>query len=169
MGSWSTGCATTRAWWPWKEVNARHLTPELLEGDFPEGGFDWIVVTCFHLAGPHPARAVALLAPQGQVLLLVKPQFELQTCRHRQRRAGEKTNPPTRWSRPRSDRCVTRRDYASGIISRAPSMVAMAIASTSSGRKPRLEAAKKAAHDLPVPSTGAAGAPVSFEFFPQYP
>jgi 23S rRNA (cytidine1920-2'-O)/16S rRNA (cytidine1409-2'-O)-methyltransferase len=60
-------------------INARHLTPELLDGDFPEGGFDWIVgdLSFISLALILPVLS-PLLAPQGQVLLLVKPQFELQ-------------------------------------------------------------------------------------------
>jgi 23S rRNA (cytidine1920-2'-O)/16S rRNA (cytidine1409-2'-O)-methyltransferase len=60
-------------------LNARHLTPEDLSEHLPEGGFPLIVgdLSFISLTLVLPALR-ALLAPGGQCLMLVKPQFELQ-------------------------------------------------------------------------------------------
>lgn len=60
-------------------LNARHLTPGDLGDHLPEGGFPLIVgdLSFISLTLVLPALR-ALLAPGGQCLMLVKPQFELQ-------------------------------------------------------------------------------------------
>ncbi len=60
-------------------LNARHLTPADLGEHLPEGGFPLIVgdLSFISLTLVLPALR-ALLAPGGQCLMLVKPQFELQ-------------------------------------------------------------------------------------------
>jgi 23S rRNA (cytidine1920-2'-O)/16S rRNA (cytidine1409-2'-O)-methyltransferase len=61
-------------------VNARHLTAEDLgEHGAPEGGFDFIVgdLSFISLTLVLPAL-VPFLADKGEMLMLVKPQFELQ-------------------------------------------------------------------------------------------
>jgi 23S rRNA (cytidine1920-2'-O)/16S rRNA (cytidine1409-2'-O)-methyltransferase len=60
-------------------VNARHLTPEDLGEDAPEGGFDLIVgdLAFISLTLVLPAL-VPFLAKDGELIFLVKPQFELQ-------------------------------------------------------------------------------------------
>jgi len=60
-------------------VNARHLTRERLGGTVPPTGFDLISgdLSFISLALVIPALE-PLLAPAGELLLLVKPQFELQ-------------------------------------------------------------------------------------------
>ncbi len=60
-------------------VNARHLTEEDLREAAPEGGFDFIVgdLSFISLTLVLPAL-VPLLKPGGAMLMLVKPQFELQ-------------------------------------------------------------------------------------------
>lgn len=60
-------------------LNARHLTPGDLGEHLPEGGFPLIVgdLSFISLTLVLPALR-ALLAPGGQCLMLVKPQFELQ-------------------------------------------------------------------------------------------
>jgi len=60
-------------------LNARHLTPGDLGDHLPEGGFLLIVgdLSFISLTLVLPALR-ALLAPGGQCLMLVKPQFELQ-------------------------------------------------------------------------------------------
>jgi 23S rRNA (cytidine1920-2'-O)/16S rRNA (cytidine1409-2'-O)-methyltransferase len=61
-------------------VNARHLTAEDLgEEGAPEGGFDFIVgdLSFISLTLVLPAL-VPFLADKGEMLMLVKPQFELQ-------------------------------------------------------------------------------------------
>src|SRR5690606_29194471 len=60
-------------------VNARHLTEEDLGEAMPEGGFDLIVgdLSFISLTLVLPALR-PLLAPGGELLMLVKPQFELQ-------------------------------------------------------------------------------------------
>ncbi|MBS0323497.1 MAG: TlyA family RNA methyltransferase [Proteobacteria bacterium] len=59
-------------------TNARHLTIADLHGHFPPGGFDLIVadLSFISLALVLPALP-PLLAVSGQMLLLVKPQFEV--------------------------------------------------------------------------------------------
>jgi 23S rRNA (cytidine1920-2'-O)/16S rRNA (cytidine1409-2'-O)-methyltransferase len=59
-------------------INARELTAASLGDAFPEGGFDLIVgdVSFISLTLILP-RLPALLAPGGDLLLLVKPQFEV--------------------------------------------------------------------------------------------
>lgn len=60
-------------------VNARHLVAEDLGEALPEGGFDLIVgdLSFISLTLVLPAL-VPLLAAKGELLMLVKPQFELQ-------------------------------------------------------------------------------------------
>jgi len=60
-------------------VNARHLTPDDLAPHLPEAGFDLIVgdLSFISLTLVLPAL-VPLLARRGDLLMLVKPQFELQ-------------------------------------------------------------------------------------------
>ncbi len=60
-------------------VNARHLDAAQLGDAMPAGGFDLIVgdLSFISLALVLPALA-PLLAPHGELLTLVKPQFELQ-------------------------------------------------------------------------------------------
>ena len=60
-------------------VNARHLTPEDLGEGAPEGGFDFIVgdLSFISMTLVLPAL-VPFLAEDGEMLMLVKPQFELQ-------------------------------------------------------------------------------------------
>lgn len=60
-------------------VNARHLTEEDLGEAQPEGGFDVIVgdLSFISLTLVLPAL-VPFLADEGELLMLVKPQFELQ-------------------------------------------------------------------------------------------
>jgi 23S rRNA (cytidine1920-2'-O)/16S rRNA (cytidine1409-2'-O)-methyltransferase len=60
-------------------LNARHLTPEDLGEYLPDGGFPLIVgdLSFISLTLVLPALRT-LLAPGGQCLMLVKPQFELQ-------------------------------------------------------------------------------------------
>lgn len=60
-------------------VNARHLTRDVLGDAMPAQGFDLIVgdLSFISLSLVIPALA-ALLRPSGTLLLLVKPQFELQ-------------------------------------------------------------------------------------------
>ena len=60
-------------------VNARHLRAADLAGHAPAGGFDLVTgdLSFISLSLVLPALA-PLLAPQGQLLMLVKPQFELQ-------------------------------------------------------------------------------------------
>ncbi len=59
-------------------INARELTAETLGDDHPQGGFELIVcdASFISLALLLP-RWPALLAPSGDVLALVKPQFEV--------------------------------------------------------------------------------------------
>lgn len=60
-------------------VNARHLTRGMLGGAAPEAGFGLIVADLSFISLTLVLPALRpLLAPQGQMLLLVKPQFELQ-------------------------------------------------------------------------------------------
>jgi 23S rRNA (cytidine1920-2'-O)/16S rRNA (cytidine1409-2'-O)-methyltransferase len=60
-------------------VNARHLTAEDLGDAAPEGGFDFIVgdLSFISLTLVLPSL-VPFMAPKGELMLLVKPQFELQ-------------------------------------------------------------------------------------------
>lgn len=60
-------------------VNARHMDRTTLGDAMPEAGFDLIVgdLSFISLTLVLPAL-VPLLAPRGQLLMLVKPQFELQ-------------------------------------------------------------------------------------------
>jgi len=60
-------------------VNARHLTAEALGDAMPPAGFDLVVgdLSFISLSLVIPALA-PLLRPSGILLLLVKPQFELQ-------------------------------------------------------------------------------------------
>lgn len=60
-------------------VNARSLTREQLGAAMPDGGFDLITgdLSFISLALVLPAL-VPLLSPEGRLLMLVKPQFELQ-------------------------------------------------------------------------------------------
>ena len=60
-------------------VNARHLTAAALAGTIPAGGFDLVVgdLSFISLTLVLPALA-PLLARGGELLMLVKPQFELQ-------------------------------------------------------------------------------------------
>ena len=60
-------------------LNARELSRALLAADCPESGFDLIVGDLSFISQTlvWPALA-ALLAAQGNILMLVKPQFELQ-------------------------------------------------------------------------------------------
>lgn len=60
-------------------VNARHLTPEDLGEHWPAAGFDLIVgdLSFISMTLVLPAL-VTLMAPGGELLMLVKPQFELQ-------------------------------------------------------------------------------------------
>jgi 23S rRNA (cytidine1920-2'-O)/16S rRNA (cytidine1409-2'-O)-methyltransferase len=60
-------------------LNVRHMTAEDLGEDYPEGGFELIVgdLSFISLTLVLPALR-ALMAAGGQMLLLVKPQFELQ-------------------------------------------------------------------------------------------
>ena len=60
-------------------MNARSLTSEALSGAMPASGFDLVVadLSFIPLTTVLPAL-VPLLAPGGQLLALVKPQFELQ-------------------------------------------------------------------------------------------
>ena len=60
-------------------VNARYLTPEDLGEHLPEGGFDLVVgdLSFISLTLVLPAL-VPLVGREGQLLMLVKPQFELQ-------------------------------------------------------------------------------------------
>jgi len=60
-------------------VNARHLAPEQLADAMPPAGFDLICgdLSFISLTLVIPALE-PLLAPAGELLLLVKPQFELQ-------------------------------------------------------------------------------------------
>jgi len=60
-------------------VNARHMTAESLDDACPEAGFALITgdLSFISLTLVLPAL-VPLLAPKGELLMLVKPQFELQ-------------------------------------------------------------------------------------------
>lgn len=60
-------------------INARELNPALLGADLPAGGFDFITgdLSFISLTLVLPALA-PLLSPGGHLLMLVKPQFELQ-------------------------------------------------------------------------------------------
>lgn len=60
-------------------INARHLRTDQLGEAFPAGGFDLIVgdLSFISLTLVLPALA-PLLGPHGELLMLVKPQFELQ-------------------------------------------------------------------------------------------
>ena len=60
-------------------VNARHLTAAALAGTIPAGGFDLVVgdLSFISLTLVLPA-VVPFLAADGHLLMLVKPQFELQ-------------------------------------------------------------------------------------------
>jgi 23S rRNA (cytidine1920-2'-O)/16S rRNA (cytidine1409-2'-O)-methyltransferase len=60
-------------------VNARHLSTEVLGDAMPAAGFGLVVgdLSFISLTLVLPALA-PLLAPQGELLMLVKPQFELQ-------------------------------------------------------------------------------------------
>jgi 23S rRNA (cytidine1920-2'-O)/16S rRNA (cytidine1409-2'-O)-methyltransferase len=62
-------------------LNARHLSPQALGPAWPSGGFDFITgdLSFISLALVLPVLR-PLLAPGGQLLLLVKPQFELQAA-----------------------------------------------------------------------------------------
>ncbi len=59
-------------------INARHLSPAALGAHFPAGGFDLVVCDAsfisLELLLP---QWPALLAPEGSILALVKPQFEV--------------------------------------------------------------------------------------------
>ncbi len=60
-------------------VNARHVTEEDLGEHLPARGFDLIVGDLSFISSTLVLPALApLLAPGGQLLMLVKPQFELQ-------------------------------------------------------------------------------------------
>lgn len=61
-----------------EHVHARDLTPAMLGASMPPGGFDLIVadLSFISLTKVLPAWP-ALLAPQGEALALVKPQFEV--------------------------------------------------------------------------------------------
>jgi 23S rRNA (cytidine1920-2'-O)/16S rRNA (cytidine1409-2'-O)-methyltransferase len=60
-------------------LNARELSPTVLGPDLPSGGFGFITgdLSFISLTLVLPALA-PLLSPEGQLLMLVKPQFELQ-------------------------------------------------------------------------------------------
>ncbi len=62
-----------------ERVNARHLVPADLRAAWPDGGFELIVGDLSFISATLVLPAlVPLLAAGGDLLLLVKPQFELQ-------------------------------------------------------------------------------------------
>jgi 23S rRNA (cytidine1920-2'-O)/16S rRNA (cytidine1409-2'-O)-methyltransferase len=62
-----------------ERVNARHMVPHDLGSAWPEGGFALIVGDLSFISASLVLPALApLLAARGDLLLLVKPQFELQ-------------------------------------------------------------------------------------------
>ena len=112
-------------------INARELGPATFGAAWPEGGFGLITgdLSFISLTLVLPALA-PLLAPGGTLLMLVKPQFELQPATSA-RADWSRTRPPTPGWRPGCARPAPPAAWPSPPGATAPSPAAMATANFS--------------------------------------